>query len=75
MAATTEPVTVEAIAELYETFGHACAYCLKTGIELTMDHAIPLSKGGPHHIDNIVPACKSCNSVKHDRSIFAMLNR
>lgn len=48
-------------------FGHRCAYCdaHKRG-ELTQDHIVPLSKGGAHTLSNIVPACKSCNSKKHD---------
>jgi len=32
--------------------------------ELTMDHLIPLSRGGRTERQNIVPACKECNSRK-----------
>ena len=35
--------------------------------ELSMDHVIPLSKGGLHEVSNIVAACKSCNSSKNNR--------
>src|SRR5437867_7000327 len=51
---------------LKQIYGHRCAYCGKKR-KLTMDHVIPLSKGGLHHASNIVPACKTCNSVKRDR--------
>ena len=61
--------------EILEVFGYRCAYCLRQTVPLTMDHIQPVSKGGPHTASNIVPACKSCNSVKNDRLIFTMLNR
>lgn len=44
-----------------------CAYCVSTS-DLNQEHFIPLSKGGPYTLDNIIPACKSCNSSKKDRA-------
>lgn len=46
--------------------GWRCFYCRKrlTLESLTMDHFIPLSKGGSNWLANIKPACKSCNSSK-----------
>jgi 5-methylcytosine-specific restriction enzyme A len=43
-----------------------CYYCKKkVGREqLTMDHMVPLSRGGKSRKGNIVPACKECNSKK-----------
>lgn len=43
-----------------------CYYCRrKVGREnLTMDHVVPLSRGGRSKKGNIVPACKKCNSKK-----------
>jgi len=43
-----------------------CFYCKKNvGREqLTMDHVVPLSRGGKTRKGNIVPACKECNSKK-----------
>lgn len=46
--------------------GPLCVYCHETK-PLTMDHVIPLSRGGRHSIENIVPACLSCNSSKKDK--------
>lgn len=46
-------------------YGYRCAYCGKKPKLLTKDHIIPLLKGGGHTANNIVPACKSCNSRKH----------
>ena len=40
---------------------------------LTVDHVVPLSKEGKHDIENIVPACKSCNSKKHNTSLLLFL--
>jgi 5-methylcytosine-specific restriction endonuclease McrA len=33
----------------------------------TLDHIIPLSRGGPHDVTNIALACGSCNSAKGPR--------
>lgn len=44
-------------------FGHKCAYC-GTGGDLQVEHVIPISKGGEHHLGNIVPACQRCNFSK-----------
>lgn len=32
--------------------------------ELTMDHVIPLSRGGRSEKFNLVPCCKACNTQK-----------
>lgn len=44
-------------------FDHRCAYCGTNG-DLHMEHVIPISKGGEHHLGNIVPACQRCNYSK-----------
>ncbi|MGB9731328.1 MULTISPECIES: HNH endonuclease [Calditerrivibrio] len=43
-----------------------CYYCGKKVPpgELTMDHIVPLSRGGKSTKGNIVPACKECNNKK-----------
>jgi 5-methylcytosine-specific restriction protein A len=43
-----------------------CYYCKReVGREqLTMDHVVPLSRGGKSKKGNIVPACKECNNKK-----------
>lgn len=55
--------------EIKAIFKGKCAYCGKTS-SLEQEHFIPLSKGGGHTIENIIPACKSCNSSKNNRDFF-----
>lgn len=47
-----------------------CQYCLKVFTEkkLTIDHVVPLSKGGRHEWTNVVAACSSCNNIKGSRA-------
>ena len=45
--------------------GH-CAYCgceIKFK-EMQADHVVPLYRGGKDEIDNLLPACRSCNHYK-----------
>ena len=58
--------------ELKYKYGNSCAYCGVAG-KMTMDHVIPLSKGGPHRISNIVPACISCNVKKGTKLILPVM--
>jgi 5-methylcytosine-specific restriction endonuclease McrA len=44
-----------------------CHYCGSTS-DLTRDHIVPRSRGGSLEPDNIVYACRSCNSAKGDRT-------
>lgn len=55
------PQQWEAIKAHYK---HRCVYCGTRPKRLTKDHILPLSKGGNHSVDNVVPACLSCNSRK-----------
>ncbi|MFH2037351.1 MAG: HNH endonuclease [Candidatus Zixiibacteriota bacterium] len=43
-----------------------CHYCGKqfSREELTMDHIVPVSRGGRSNKGNIVASCKQCNSEK-----------
>lgn len=52
--------------EIKDAYGHRCVYCRRKMKHLTMDHIIPLIKGGAHTAQNVVPACRSCNSRKRD---------
>jgi len=43
-----------------------CHYCGRAtpARELTMDHVVPLARGGRSTKGNLVPACKDCNNKK-----------
>ncbi len=43
-----------------------CGYCGRSvpPKELTMDHIVPLARGGKSTKGNVAPACKTCNTAK-----------
>lgn len=45
-----------------------CHYCGERFFfgQLTKDHVVPQSKGGRDIVENLVPSCGPCNSVKAD---------
>ena len=49
-----------------KTASGTCYYCetVVTFKDLTMDHLIPLARGGRSTKDNLVPSCKECNNKK-----------
>lgn len=46
-----------------------CWYCDRKG-KVTIDHVVPISRGGSNANDNLAPACVRCNSEKHDKTLF-----
>lgn len=58
---------------IYIRDGFACAYCgatLEDGATLTLDHIIPHSNGGSTQSDNLITACRKCNSARGDRNVL-----
>lgn len=55
---------------LFQRDRHLCAYCGNTFTEseLTRDHVLPSSRGGPNTWNNCVTSCKRCNNIKGDRT-------
>lgn len=53
---------------LCDHYGNKCLACGEPK-PLTVDHVIPLSKGGSNDISNLQPLCGSCNSIKRDKAI------
>lgn len=45
--------------------------CLRCGTteNLSMDHVVPVAKGGKHSISNAQVLCRSCNSWKHTKIV------
>jgi 5-methylcytosine-specific restriction endonuclease McrA len=54
--------------EIDAIYSSICAFC-KSSENITIDHIIPLSRGGNHSIGNLQPLCGSCNSSKKNRFI------
>ena len=54
-----------------------CAWCDKetTEDQRTIDHVVPLDKGGLHDPINLVMACKSCNSSKRNKDAREFITR
>lgn len=51
------------LVQVYEAFDFKCCYCNKPATSL--DHFIPLTKGGSDVVGNMLPACSFCNSSKN----------
>ena len=61
------PLTRE---NIYRRDNFECAYCGCSNVRtLTLDHVIPKSKGGKDSWDNLVTACRPCNSEKADLTL------
>lgn len=52
--------------EIYKRDGHACVNCGATK-KLTLDHKIPLSRGGTNEAANLQTMCKPCNGEKANK--------
>jgi hypothetical protein len=50
-----------------------CPYCNNPTDNFTLDHLTPISKGGKHVPENIIPCCHSCNASKQHRDVFEWL--
>lgn len=54
---------------ILDCYGHRCRNCASEG-KLTVDHIVPVSKGGSSHHWNLAPLCGSCNSKKRAKVNF-----
>jgi 5-methylcytosine-specific restriction endonuclease McrA len=59
-------VTEPALRLMAEMLGSKCVYCGDPFEH--WDHAVPLSRGGLHCLDNLVPACAPCNLRKRTQT-------
>ena len=64
LPATLTPAQWEAIKQ---HFNNTCCYCGK-GKPLEQEHFIPVTNSGSYDINNIIPACRSCNGSKTNKS-------
>ncbi|MEO3760359.1 HNH endonuclease signature motif containing protein [Mycobacterium sp. B14F4] len=54
---------------------NGCAYCGATDRPLQRDCVMAISRGGRYTIDNVVPACASCNTSKCNDEVTGWMRR
>lgn len=66
-----DTVSVEEWRQVMATSDWKCVYCQVslTPENRSIDHVIPLSRGGKHCIVNLVACCRTCNSKKGNKSV------
>ena len=52
-----------------------CAYCGASDRPLQRDCVLPISRGGRYTVENVVPACASCNASKCNVEVVLWLRR
>jgi 5-methylcytosine-specific restriction endonuclease McrA len=67
-------LTREQWAALTAAWG-GCAYCGESSSPMQRDCVQPLSRGGRYTLENIVPACRSCNASKCNDEVTGWLRR
>jgi 5-methylcytosine-specific restriction endonuclease McrA len=51
----------------WKTERQPCSYCFN--LADTIDHIVPLTRGGTHFEENLFPCCRACNSSKANKLI------
>ena len=75
MAGVEHDLTDEQWAQMQKLWG-GCAYCGKQPNEtMQRDCVLALSRGGRYTLDNIVPACRSCNASKNNGEVTTWMRR
>jgi 5-methylcytosine-specific restriction endonuclease McrA len=62
-------ITNDEWENLLNKYGNKCLCCGRNDVRITIDHVIPISRGGMNTIENAQPLCTSCNSKKHAKTI------
>lgn len=62
-------ITKEEWLNTLDAYDYCCFYCGEEGTKLCMEHMTPLSRGGDNSVENIVPACRACNTSKGNRTL------
>lgn len=74
MKAVEHDLSIEQWSALQAAWG-GCAYCGTTDVPLQKDCVQALSRGGRYTLDNIAPACRSCNASKCNDEVTGWLRR
>jgi 5-methylcytosine-specific restriction endonuclease McrA len=75
ISATEIKITKTQWQQIVEDHGGKCFYCGLGFLKMSIDHVVPLSKGGEHSVENVVPACRSCNSRKSAQDVFVFAEK
>jgi 5-methylcytosine-specific restriction endonuclease McrA len=65
-------LTVPAMRKLFG-MAKACPMCgdsFSKDKPKSLDHVVPLAKGGPHSLSNVSVVCRPCNIAKSDKELF-----
>lgn len=65
----TATLTAQEWKEIKDKYGNHCIYPGCNSTKVTLDHVIPLSKGGTHTADNVQPLCLKHNLKKFTKAI------
>ena len=74
MAQVDHDLTAEQWSTLQRLWG-GCAYCGARDRPLQRDCVQPIARGGRYTIENIVPACGSCNASKSNSEATSWMRR
>jgi 5-methylcytosine-specific restriction endonuclease McrA len=58
-----------------QTAWAGCAYCGRSDQSLQRDCVLAISRGGRYTLENVVPACRSCNTSKCNDEVTGWLRR
>lgn len=67
MASRNSQIRRKLRRQLAKKRGNRCAFCGASNVILTLDHKIPLSKGGTWKPSNLQLLCADCNTEKADK--------
>lgn len=71
IAKLVDTLTASEWIALLEKYGYKCLKCGKQApdIVLSIDHVVPIAKGGSNTIENVQPLCTRCNAKKFTKII------
>lgn len=59
-----KPIPKKLREQVINRFYGKCGYCGQRPEKLQVDHMKPVAMGGTNEIENLMPACASCNNYK-----------
>jgi 5-methylcytosine-specific restriction endonuclease McrA len=74
MARVEHDLTDAQWGELVAAWG-GCAYCGAADTAMQRDCILAISRGGRYTLENVVPACRSCNASKCNAEVTGWLRR